>query len=64
MNLNIIGLNHKTAPLNLRERFVFQSDQISHALLDLKSKKVTQVVILSTSPRREDTIIVNNPFIS
>ena len=24
----------------------------------------TQVVILSTSPRREDTIIVNNPFIS
>ena len=53
MNLNIIGLNHKTAPLSLRERFVFHSDQISHALLDLKSKKVTQVAILSTCNRTE-----------
>ena len=59
MNLNIIGLNHKTAPLNLRERFVFQSDQISHALLDLKSKKVSQVAILSTCNRTE--IYFNGP---
>ena len=53
MNLNIIGLNHKTAPLSLRERFVFHSDQISHALLDLKSKKISQVAILSTCNRTE-----------
>ena len=59
MNLNIIGLNHKTAPLNLRERFVFQSDQISHALLDLKTKKVNQVAILSTCNRTE--IYFNGP---
>lgn len=53
MNLNIIGLNHKSAPLELRERFVFHSDHISHALLDLKKNKVSQVAILSTCNRTE-----------
>ena len=59
MNLNIIGLNHTTAPLGIRERFVFHSDQISHFLLDLKEKKVSQVVILSTCNRTE--IYFNGP---
>jgi len=61
MDLNIIGLNHKTAPLSLRERFVFHSDQISNALLDLKGKKVSQVAILSTCNRTE--IYFNGPKI-
>ena len=61
MDLNIIGLNHKTAPLSLRERFVFHTDQISHALLDLKDKKVSQVAILSTCNRTE--IYFNGPKI-
>ena len=59
MDLNIVGLNHKTTPLSLRERFVFHSDQISNALLDLKSKKVSQVAILSTCNRTE--IYFNGP---
>ena len=59
MDLNIIGLNHKTAPLSLRERFVFHADQISHALLDLKDEKVSQVAILSTCNRTE--IYFNGP---
>jgi len=59
MNLNIIGLNHKTAPLSLREKFVFHTDQISHALLDLKRNKVSQVAILSTCNRTE--IYFNGP---
>ena len=53
MGLNIVGLNHKTTPLSLRERFVFHSDQISNALLELKSKKVSQVAIVSTCNRTE-----------
>jgi glutamyl-tRNA reductase len=61
MDLNIIGLNHKTAPLGLRERFVFHADQISNALLDLKDKKVNQVAILSTCNRTE--IYFNGPKI-
>ena len=59
MNLNIIGLNHKTAPLGLREKLVFRTDQISHALLDLKCNKVNQVAILSTCNRTE--IYFNGP---
>ena len=59
MNLNIIGLNHKTAPLVLREKLVFHADQISHALLDLKCNKVNQVAILSTCNRTE--IYFNGP---
>ena len=59
MNLNIIGLNHKTAPLVLREKLVFHSDQISHDLLDLKCNKVNQVAILSTCNRTE--IYFNGP---
>ena len=59
MNLNIIGLNHKTAPLGLREKLVFRADQISHALLDLKCNKVNQVAILSTCNRTE--IYFNGP---
>ncbi len=59
MNLNIIGINHKTAPLGLREKLVFHADQISHALLDLKSNKVSQVAILSTCNRTE--IYFNGP---
>ena len=61
MNLNIIGLNHKTASLGLRERFVFPSDQISNALLELKGKKISQVAILSTCNRTE--IYFNGPKI-
>ena len=59
MNLNIIGINHKTAPLGLREKLIFHADQISHALLDLKSNKVSQVAILSTCNRTE--IYFNGP---
>ena len=36
MNLNVIGLNHKTAPLELREKFVFQTDLLTEALVEIK----------------------------
>lgn len=53
MELNLIGLNHKTAPLSIREKFVFSSDLISHALLDLKKNTGSKAVILSTCNRTE-----------
>ena len=53
MNLNVIGLNHKTAPLELREKFVFQTDLITEALVELKKIFSTEVVILSTCNRTE-----------
>ena len=53
MNLNVIGLNHKTAPLELREKFVFQTDFLTEALVELKKIFATEVVILSTCNRTE-----------
>jgi hypothetical protein len=38
MKLNLIGLNHKTAPIEIREKFVFSQDMLSHILKDLKLK--------------------------
>ena len=53
MELNVIGLNHKTAPLSLREKFAFPSDVISFSLRELKEKCAREVVILSTCNRTE-----------
>jgi len=38
MDLNLVGLNHKTAPIEIREKFVFSHDMLSHVLKDLKLK--------------------------
>ena len=36
MSINILGINHKSAPLDIREKLVFDKDDIPHALNDLK----------------------------
>ena len=53
MELNVIGLNHKTASLNLREKFAFSSDIISSLLIEFKEKCAQEVIILSTCNRTE-----------
>lgn len=53
MELNVIGLNHKSAPLSLREKFVFSSDSISSNLWELKDKYAREIIILSTCNRTE-----------
>ena len=53
MELNIIGLNHKTAPLSLREAFSFPSEIISSALRELNEMLAKEVIILSTCNRTE-----------
>ena len=53
MELNVIGLNHKTAPLTLREKFAFPSDVISSSLNELKKRFAKEVIILSTCNRTE-----------
>lgn len=50
----IVGLNHCTAPLEVRERFSFSSSQIEKQLHELKAYPALQgVVILSTCNRME-----------
>src|SRR6266404_8175951 len=54
MSLYALGLNHSTAPLNVREMIAFQTDTLATALRDLiASPKVKEAAILSTCNRTE-----------
>jgi glutamyl-tRNA reductase len=54
MAFNILGINHKTAPVALREKVAFSEDRLVAALRTLRQENgVTEVVILSTCNRTE-----------
>ena len=54
MPLKIIGLNHNTAPIEIREQVVFAGDQVQRALQRVVAlPDVSEVVILSTCNRTE-----------
>src|SRR5712691_7106097 len=54
MQLAIVGLSHKTAPVEIRERLAFNSDALRQALTSLVSgQDVTEAIILSTCNRVE-----------
>ena len=50
-----LGLNHKTAPIDLRERFAFASERLDQSLKGLRQSFTThkEVAILSTCNRTE-----------
>ena len=52
MSLLVLGLDHRTAPVDLRERFSVERDQLPDALRQL-SEYVPQSAILSTCNRTE-----------
>ena len=54
MAFNILGMNHKTAPVALREKVAFGEDRLAGALKALhQGGGVSEVVILSTCNRTE-----------
>lgn len=54
MPLHILGLNHNTAPVEIREQVVFSGDEINRALTEIAALDgVTEVVLLSTCNRTE-----------
>jgi glutamyl-tRNA reductase len=54
MKLLAIGLNHKTAPIEVRERIAFGPDIIAGALRDLRGREgIHEAVIVSTCNRTE-----------
>ncbi len=54
MNILVIGLNHKTAPIEVREKIAFHDKTLPRALLDLRDRiPDTELVILSTCNRVE-----------
>ena len=54
MTFNILGLNHNTASLVIRERLTFSNDEILYAIDQINAiESVNEVVILSTCNRSE-----------
>jgi glutamyl-tRNA reductase len=54
MPFNVLGLNHKTAPVALREKVAFSEERLLTALRTLRQEPgVAEVVILSTCNRTE-----------
>jgi len=54
MHILTIGLNHETAPVELRERLAFSEDRLDYALRTLRDmKSIMECVILSTCNRME-----------
>jgi len=53
MNISCIGINHRTAPIEIRERMWFSSGEIQTALPALKEKFLQEAVLVSTCNRTE-----------
>ena len=53
MKLTVIGLNHQTAPLAIREQLAFAAAALPEAVRDLSVNAAAETVILSTCNRTE-----------
>lgn len=61
MNIVVVGLSHKTAPVEVREKISFPFEKLPEALKGMTSKKgISEGVILSTCNRVEVVAIAAN----
>ncbi len=61
MRLQILGLNHNTAPVEIREQVVFAGDEVGRALSRLTDMDgVDEAVLLSTCNRTEFYIVTSD----
>lgn len=62
MSLLTLGINHKTAPVEIRERVVFTPDHLAQALKDMQGLPgVSEAAILSTCNRTEIYCELDSP---
>jgi glutamyl-tRNA reductase len=60
MHIIVVGINHKTAPVEIRERLTFNPSQLGEAMRMLKDKKsILENVIISTCNRTEIYAVVD-----
>ena len=61
--IGLFGLNHKSAPIEVREKFVFCEEDIRRFVPEIKAKGVLGAVVLSTCNRTEIYFEIddNNP---
>ena len=53
MKLALAGINHRTAPIEVREKLAFRSEEIPAALLRMQARGVREALVLSTCNRVE-----------
>ena len=51
--IGLLGLNHKSAPIEVRERFVFCEEDIKRFVNLLRDKGIPGAIVLSTCNRTE-----------
>ncbi len=60
MHIVVVGLNYKTAPVEIRERLTFDSSKIGEAMSQLQKKKsILENIIISTCNRTEIYAVVD-----
>jgi len=60
MHIVVVGLNYRTAPVEVRERFAFADKDMPQALQELKrTKSVLEGVIIATCNRTEIFVVVD-----
>ena len=65
MALFTLGINHRTAPLSVREKVVFHAEKLQQALADLTcAKAVQEAAILSTCNRTELYCATDTPEVA
>ncbi len=61
LNIVVIGVNHRTAPVELRERLAFPEGSLKEALADFRQTRgVLEGIILSTCNRTELIVVVDH----
>ena len=60
MHIIVVGLNYRTAPVEIRERLTFNESKLGDAMNTLRSKKsILENIILSTCNRTEIYAVVD-----
>ncbi len=62
MKLLLAGVNHRTAPVRLREKLAYRMEEIPAALLEVQSRGAKEALILSTCNRVELTATLDDDF--
>lgn len=61
MQLTVLGLNHRTAPVEIRERFNFNADRVASIMRRLRNyDNIPEAMLLSTCNRTELYMVMEN----
>jgi glutamyl-tRNA reductase len=62
MKLLLAGVNHRTAPVQFREKLAYRTEEIPGALLEIQARGAKEALILSTCNRVELTAAIDDDF--